>query len=155
MARALARDPERRYADAAEMEEALRDGLRGVAPRPDRHRLDPRAGTDPTEATRGCRATPRHAAPRRRRRLEPMAEPRRPPGAAAAPRPQAAPPAAPPRPPPLDRCCSFVLALARPRPCLRGHDPSSNQAVQLGGQRAAKVHDAVDQLKDLIQDNTR
>src|SRR3954463_13514790 len=32
VARALHRDPERRYADAAEMEGALRDGLRGRAP---------------------------------------------------------------------------------------------------------------------------
>ena len=32
MARALHRDPAQRYADAAEMETALRDGLRGRAP---------------------------------------------------------------------------------------------------------------------------
>ena len=49
VARALARDPERRYADAAEMEDALRDGLAGVASTED---LDATRALPDDEATR-------------------------------------------------------------------------------------------------------
>ena len=56
VARALARDPARRYEDAAEMEDALRDGLAGVG------------HTEDLDATRArCPATTLHAACCRRR----------------------------------------------------------------------------------------
>ena len=58
VARALHRDPEHRYADAAEMEEALRDGLSGRAPA---------GGTDATWALPRTRRRPRACSPARAR----------------------------------------------------------------------------------------
>jgi eukaryotic-like serine/threonine-protein kinase len=153
--RALHRDPERRYADAGVMEEALRDGLRGVAPPPETDTGSTQwLATDPTDATRAMSATQATSAPPRRR-LEPMAEPAR-----------ATP--APPRarrqaPPPKRRrglrpwiLLLFVIALvAAAIVAYQAVNQSSNQTVQLGGQASGKVNDAVDQLKQLIQDNTR
>jgi serine/threonine protein kinase len=86
--RALARDPAQRFPDAAAMERALRDAMRGVAPDPPTEatrvvatdpdatrKLDRTAATAPLERTR---------ATARRRRLEPIAEPPRAPAAAPA-----------------------------------------------------------------------
>ena len=62
VARALERDPERRYADAAEMEDALRDGLAGIAHSED---LDATHALPAEEATRmltsSTRPSPRRA----------------------------------------------------------------------------------------------
>ena len=89
--RALASDPAARFSDAAEMEHALQDGVRGIAAEPPTaatrvvgtdpeatRKLERTAATTPLERTR---ATPR------RRRLEPIAEPPQP---APAPQPRAA-----------------------------------------------------------------
>jgi serine/threonine-protein kinase len=92
---ALHRDPERRYADAADMETALVDALQGRAPARD---TESTWAMDDTEATRmlaGTQATtalpPRE---RPRRRLEPIQEARR---GAAGNRPRRRPGAAPRR----------------------------------------------------------
>src|SRR6187200_1403581 len=98
VARALARDPERRYADAGDMETALGDALQGRAPARD---TESTWAMDDTEATRmlaGTQATtalpPRE---RPRRRLEPIQEApprrRREPAAPPAKRRSAPPPA--------------------------------------------------------------
>ena len=71
--RALARDPERRYADAAEMEDALRDGLAGVASTED---LDATRALPDDEATRMLSATTTRDRPRRQP-LQPVDEPPR------------------------------------------------------------------------------
>ena len=85
MRRALARDPAHRYADAAEMEDALRDGLAGVAPS-HRAMLDPtRDAARRPDATRMLTGTRTGACRRPRRRLQPIDE---------EPRPSAARPAA-------------------------------------------------------------
>ena len=82
VARALARDPERRYEDAAEMEDALRDGLAGIAHTED---LDATQHLPDDEATRMLSPT---SAGRRRRagRCSPSPRtavaPRRPPAPA-------------------------------------------------------------------------
>jgi serine/threonine-protein kinase len=155
--RALHRDPERRYADAGQMEEALRDGLRGVAPPPTAETGATQwlAG-DPTDATRTMGATQATSAPPRRR-MEPLAEPTR-----ATP----APPARARRtqPPPARRrrgmrpwiLLLFVLAVvAAGVVAYEALNQSSNKTVQLGGQASGNVGDSVDSLKQLIQDNTR
>ena len=75
VARALARDPERRYADAAEMEDALRDGLDGIAPQTDD--LDATRALPDDEATRMLSPTASTGAVRPRRPLQPVDEPPR------------------------------------------------------------------------------
>ena len=105
VARALARDPERRYADAAEMEDALRDGLAGIG------------GTEDLDAThaparrRGDADAPHQA--RRRAPAPAAAADRRGPARAAPLAPRAvAPPArrrsarSPAAPASGSRCCS-------------------------------------------------
>jgi eukaryotic-like serine/threonine-protein kinase len=155
--RALHRDPERRYADAAEMEDALRDGLRGVAP--------PRAAdtaatrwlsADDTAPTRMLGATPATSAPARRR-PQPVAE-------SAGPAPA---PARSRRPPPAPQrrrggglrpwlALLFVLALVVAGiAAYQALEQSSHRTVHLGQPANGKVDDAVKQLKQLIQDNTR
>jgi serine/threonine protein kinase len=156
--RALDRDPERRYADAAEMEDALREGLRGVAPPPAPETEATRwLGGDDTAATRALGATPATSAPPRRR-LEPIAEP---PRRAPAPAPRSR------RPPPAPErrrggglrpwlALLLVLALvAAGIVAYQALQPSSQQTVQLGPQPSGKADNAVDQLKQLIQNNTR
>jgi serine/threonine-protein kinase len=154
--RALHRDPERRYADAGVMEEALRDGLHGVAPPPETSTDATQwlAG-DPTDATRAMSATQATSAPPRRR-LEPIAEPTR----ATTPPPRARRPA----PSPARRrgglrpwlLLLFVIAVvAAGIVAYQAINQSSNTTVQLGSPASGKVNDAVDQLKQLIQDNTR
>ena len=94
--RALHPLPEGRYEDALEMGEALRDGLRGIAPEP----TDATVALDATSATRmlgntdgdhGRRPAPRAAPPSERARLQPIDEPAAPPRAGP-PRPAAPPP---------------------------------------------------------------
>ena len=91
VARALAREPADRFADAAAMEHALEDALRGIAPEPTAAtRVLPR-GEDATrklERTAATAPLARTQAAPRRRRLEPIAEP---PRAAAKPKPAPAP----------------------------------------------------------------
>ncbi len=66
--RALVADPEHRYGSAPEMERALREGLRGVAPAPSEDATVALAGTDAT------RALPSHPRTREHRPLEPIRE---------------------------------------------------------------------------------
>ena len=98
VARALERNPEDRFADAAAMEQALADSMRGIAPEP----TAPTRPLDETDATRMLEGTAittplerTRAAPPRKRRMEPIAEPPRPaqrrrPAAAPAARPRGA-----------------------------------------------------------------
>jgi serine/threonine protein kinase len=155
--RALDRDPERRYADGAEMEDALRDGLRGVAPRGATETEATRwLGGDDTAATRMLGGTQATSAPPRRR-PQPVAEPARP---VAAPAARARRPAAPPRKrggglrPWL--ALLFVLALvAGGIAAYQALEQSSHRSVQLGKPANGDVERSVDELKQLIQDNTR
>jgi eukaryotic-like serine/threonine-protein kinase len=156
--RALHRDPEHRYADAAEMEDALRDGLRGVAPPPAPQTEETRWLTrDETAATRMLGATQATSAPPRRR-LDPIAEPApsAPPPARSRSR-RAAPPPQPRRGGGLRPWLAllFVLALVVAGIVAYQALDRSNQTVHLGKAASGKVDDAVDQLKQLIQDNTR
>ena len=80
--RALVSDPQRRYGTAPEMERALREGLRGIAPAPSE---DATVALGGTEATRALPSQPRtgthrplqpmEEAPPPRRRVEPEARP--------------------------------------------------------------------------------
>ena len=71
--RALVPDPERRYASAPDMERALREGMRGIAPAPSEDATVALAGTDAT------RALPARERTRPHRPLEPMYEDAAPP----------------------------------------------------------------------------
>jgi eukaryotic-like serine/threonine-protein kinase len=159
VARALHRDPERRYADAAEMEAALRDGLRGKAPAPitDATWAIPDDETSATRILAGTRATsalPREET-RTRRRLEPIDEP---PPARRAPRRPA------PTPPPRRRgsglrlLAGLLVVLALAAAGIFGY-----QAIEDAGQRGVQLREnvegnvdrALDGLRSLIEDNTR
>jgi eukaryotic-like serine/threonine-protein kinase len=157
--RALHPLPEGRYEDAPAMEQALRDGLRGIAP------PAPTAPTsalaDDTSATRmlgdaTAATTAQPAEPRRRRRLEPMPEPprRREPARAAA----ARPPARRRRRSPFKAILATVLLLGIVVVGVLAYQlvqESSTRAVQLKRDISGNVQDAVDELKGLIEDNTR
>jgi eukaryotic-like serine/threonine-protein kinase len=160
VARALHRDADRRYADAAEMEQALRDGLRGRAP------ADATAATwaaqEDTAATRMLTGTRTSAQPREqpsqvrpRRRLEPLEEP---------PRPERAPRRAAPAPPPRHRrgaglrlWLGLLLVLALAAAGVAGYQALQDagaQSVQLREDVRGQVEDAIGQLRGLIEDNT-
>jgi eukaryotic-like serine/threonine-protein kinase len=176
---ALHRDPEQRYAAASDMEDALRAGLRGRAPAADldaTHWLpdeDPDAThwlpDDDADATRmlpATEATRAASGPRTgaRRPLEPLAEPRR---AAAPPtgarprrarRPAAAPPAAATRGGGLRPWLALLFVLALVVAGIVAYQAvgtGARKAVQLREDVRGSVNDAVDQLKQLIEDNTR
>jgi serine/threonine-protein kinase len=157
--------PEGRYEGALEMGDALRDGLRGIAPEP----TDATAALDPTSATRmlgdataATRAEPRTAsrpAQRTRRPLEPLDEPprRRQPA-----RGSVAPPAQRRQPRkrrnPLKALLLLVLLLAVAVIGVIGYQAvqdGADRAVQLREDVRGNVQDAVDEIKGLIEDNTR
>ena len=160
VARALERDPEDRFADAAAMERALSDSMRGIAP-------EPTAATqalDQTEATRMLEGTAvttplarTQAAPPRRRRMEPIDEPPRP-----AQRRRAAP-APPPqrrkRPGGAGRALRTLLLLALLAVIGIGAYTLATQGgergVELREQVEGNIDQAVDELQGLIEDNTR
>jgi eukaryotic-like serine/threonine-protein kinase len=166
---ALHRDPERRYADASDMEQALADGLQGKGRAHAGRDTESTWAMDDTESTRilaGTQATtalpPRE---RPRRRLEPLPEDRPPPR-----RERAGQPAAPARrrsaaPPPPRRRGSgikmwlgllLVLALVAGGIALyQAAAGGVQQGVQLKEDVQGQVQDAVDELKALIEDNTR
>jgi len=172
--RTLAREPEGRFADAAELEQALRDGLHGVAP-------------DPTAATRALgrddaatrvvaptgRTTPLTrtgtAAPRRRR-LEPIDEPPPVPRRAPAPAPaqprrrgRAAPPPAPAKPPRRRRSVFRTLRTLILLTLLAAIGigayvlvtQATQRTVQLKEDIQGGIERSVDEIKGLIEDNTR
>jgi eukaryotic-like serine/threonine-protein kinase len=162
VARALHRDPERRYADAAEMETALRDGLRGRAPTEtdatwalsdDDTATRMLTGTG-TGATSALPRTSSTAAPNRR--LEPLDEPpqqRRPPARRAS------------APPPRKRgdagmrgLIALIVLLALAAAGFAGYqavNSSGSKSVQLRNDVHGKVSDAIDELRGLIDDNTQ
>jgi serine/threonine protein kinase len=159
---ALHRDPERRYADAGDMEQALLDGLQGRGPGRD---TESTWAVDDTEATRmlaGTQATtampPRE---RPRRQLEPMRE-------AAPPRQRREQPPARRRsstPPPgrkrgsgIKMWLGLLLVLALVAGGLAVYQQvqdTASQGVQLKRDVQGKVQDAVDELKALIEENTQ
>jgi hypothetical protein len=163
VARALERDPGDRFQDAASMERALSDALRGIAP------PEPTAATrvvDETEATRLLEGTAvttplarTQAAAPRRKRLEPLAEPpasaRRPARAAAA------PPAAARRrgPSAAWRAIRTLLILAVLAAVAVGAyvlvNETGQRSVQLKRQIQGDVNQAVQEIQDLISENTR
>jgi eukaryotic-like serine/threonine-protein kinase len=157
--RALHREPEGRYAGGPEMEQALRDGLRGVEPDPvTGPTVAVPYGEDETEATRMLDRTVAVPVEPSRRRLEPLHEteaprapaPRRPAAAAAPSQGSAAGRA-------FKRFLLMVLVLA----VVAGGVVYA--ATQLGGGRSVQLRedvsgnadDAVGQLRGLIEDNTR
>jgi serine/threonine-protein kinase len=160
VARALHRDPEQRFADAAEMETALRDGLRGRGPT----RTEATWAAEDTAATRmltgtsATRAVPRtssQTAPHRR--LEPMDEP-------------AAPRRAPARrasgPPPRKKrsgtglrvFVGLLVVLALAAVGIVGYNAvqdAGTKSVQLRENVRGQFDDAVEELRGLIEDNTQ
>jgi len=160
--RALHPLPEGRYEGALEMGDALQQGLRGVAPEP----TDATMALDPTSATRMLgepmpTGTSSRPAQRTRRPLEPIDEPPRrrpsaPPPREAAPRQRARPPKK--RRNPLRGLVALVMLLAVVVVGVIAYQAlqdGSNQAVQLKENIRGNVQDAVDEVKSLIDDNTR
>jgi serine/threonine protein kinase len=158
---ALHRDPERRYADAADMEQALNDALQGRAPAQDTEAtwaMDDTEATRMLAPTRATTAMPPQQRPRRK--LEPVREQprRRRPEPAPARRSRAA------APPPVRRGAGlrmwlgllFVLALvAAGIAAYQAVSDGVQQGVQLKEEVQGRVQDAVDEVKALIEDNTR
>ncbi|MEA2282267.1 MAG: eukaryotic-like serine/threonine-protein kinase [Solirubrobacteraceae bacterium] len=162
--RALAGDPDQRYADAGAMEQALREGLSGRGPTSvtETAWLDPDDSTDATQALSRTSAT--SALPPRRRRLEPIDEP------APAPMPVAPPRAARSRarsaPPPREvtrgggpgKWIALLLVIALIVAGVAAYQAvggAGKQAVQLRQQVQGKANDAINQLRGLINDNTQ
>jgi eukaryotic-like serine/threonine-protein kinase len=159
VARALHRDPEARYADAAEMERALRDGLRGRAPEGGTEATwaaEDTAATRMLTSTSATRAAPRtgpQTAPHRR--LQPMDEPA--PRRAPARRASAPPPARKKRSSSRGLVAVLiVLALvAAGVIAYAATQNSGSQGVQLRENVRGQVNDAIEQLRGLIEDNTQ
>jgi serine/threonine-protein kinase len=149
VARALARDPARRYADAAEMEDALHDGLAGVGHTED---IDTTRALPPEDATRML--PPTATGTRARRPLQPLVEePPPPPARRAAARRQ--PP--PPRRGGAGKWVALLLVLVIAA-AVGGYlvvNSGGNKQVQLNESVRGNVDDAVQSLKDLIDANTR
>jgi serine/threonine-protein kinase len=145
--RALALEPQDRFADAEEMRRALADGARGVGPDPTDETRVAQAATDATSVS------PRAAAPAAARRLEPRPS-RRPPAPAAAPA-TAAP--ARRRPSVARRLLPWlvVLALAAAAVIVALSATSGTQGVQLRTIDGQDSGQTVDQLVQLVDDNTR
>jgi eukaryotic-like serine/threonine-protein kinase len=158
--RALSGDPEARYSDAAAMEDALRDGLRGRGPSRTEATwvaADDTAATQMLSRTQATTALP----PRQRRQLQPIDEPPRPPVARRA----SAPPPAARRQPArrsggsgLGKWIALLVVLA----IIAGGYAAYNAAggvgkksVQLRREVTGKVDRAAEQLRGLIQDNTQ
>ena len=161
VARALERDPEDRFADAAAMEQALADSMRGIAPEPtaptraarrDRCHADARAHLDHhparAHAVRSTAQAP-HGADRRAAAPRPAAPPRR---GARGPAPRGAPAA------PCGRCRTLLLLALL---CGVGvgvytlATETGQQGVQLRERVEGNVDQAVDEIQGLIEDNTR
>lgn len=151
IARALDRDPARRYADAAEMEDALHDGLLGIGGTAD---VDSTRALPPTEdATRMLERT-QAAPPPPRRRLQPVDEPPR------RPAPKRRAPAGPP-PRKSGSGAGKWIALVLVLLLIAGGGyaytqlSGGNQSPQLNEDVGGSVPDAVNDFKQLVEDNTR
>jgi serine/threonine-protein kinase len=160
--RALASDPEQRYASAGEMEAALQEGASGRGPTSvtETAWLDPDSAEDATQALSRTSATT--AMPPRRRRLEPIDEP--PPAAAPLP-PQRRAPQRRSGPPPrevtrgggIGKWVALLVVIALIVAGVAAYQAvgGTKKAVQLREQVSGKANDAIDQLHGLIDDNTR
>jgi serine/threonine-protein kinase len=151
VARALARDPARRYADAAEMEDALRDGLAGVGGTED---LDTTRALGGEDATRMLPPTNSGTGVRPRRPLTPLFEdappPRRP---------------APSRrhPPPERRSGAgkwiallfVIVVVVAGVIAYQAVNSGGNKQVQLDEKIRGNLDDSVQSFKDLVSENTR
>jgi eukaryotic-like serine/threonine-protein kinase len=158
VARALHRDPEQRYADASEMEKALRDSLRGRAPAAPTGwaAAEETAQTRMLTGTSATSAMPRTSAAPPRRRLEPLDEP-----------PTRAPRRRPAAPPPARRKRSggalrlfvgLLVVLALAAAGFAGYQALQDSAgggVQLREEVRGPVEDAAGELRGLIEDNTQ
>jgi hypothetical protein len=137
------------------MELALNDAMRGIAP------ARPAADTEPTRMLEGTAVTTplarTQAAPQRRRRLEPIDEPAPPPRRQPA-RPAAAP-AARRRPGGAWRAIRALLVVALLAAVAAGAyvlvSESGQRSVQLREDIEGTVDDAVQQIQDLISENTQ
>jgi serine/threonine-protein kinase len=151
VSRALARDPERRYADAAEMEDALRDGLAGISSTED---LEATHHMADDEATRmlatGARA---------RRPLQPVAED--PPSRRTAARP------APSRRQPVPQrqksgaagkwvaLLLVIILIAGGAIAYQAVSGGAAKRVELNSDVSGNVDDSVQSFKDLVDQNTQ
>ena len=158
VARALHRDPDQRYADAGEMETALRDSLSGRAPAAPTviAPAEDTAATQILESTSTTRAMPRTTQAPPPRRLDPLDEP-----------PTRAPRRAP-APPPARRKKSgdglrlfvgLLVVLALAAAGFAGYQAlqdsgSGSGSVQLREDVSGSVEDSVGELHQLIEDNT-
>jgi serine/threonine-protein kinase len=154
--RALARDPERRYADAAEMEDALRDGLAGVGPSTED--LDATRHLPDDEATRMLPSTASTGPVRPRRPLQPVDEP---PRRTTAGRPAPArrqPARQKPKRGGAGKWIALLLVLALVAGGVVAYQAISDataKSVQLDEDVGGNVNDAVQSFKDLVENNTR
>jgi serine/threonine-protein kinase len=152
VARALARDPAARYEDAAHMEDALHDGLEGVG---STEGLETTRALPPDEATRMLSQTATGVTGARpARRLQPIDEPPR----------RQPPPARRAAPPPererggVGKWIALLLVLiviAGGVFAYQALDSGGNKQVQLNEEVRGNVGDAVNDFKQLVQDNTR
>jgi serine/threonine-protein kinase len=157
---ALHRDPEERYPDAAAMEQALRDGLRGRAPVTEATwAAEDTAATrmlSPTGATSAMPQTSSQNAPHRR--LEPIAD-SAPPPARRAPARRAAPAPAKKKDNTGTRLfVALVVVIALAIAGVVGYNAlssSSGGSVQLRQDVKGQVNDAIEQLRGVIEDNTQ
>jgi serine/threonine protein kinase len=153
VSRALARDPQRRYADAAEMEDALRDGLAGISGTEDLEATHHMADDESTRMlSTGTRERPR-------RPLQPVAED--PPSRRTAARP------APSRRQPAPQrqksggagkwvALLLVIALiAGGAIAYQAINGGGAKQVELNSNVSGKVDDSVQSFKDLVQKNTQ
>ncbi|HEX6024433.1 MAG TPA: protein kinase [Solirubrobacter sp.] len=151
VARALARDPAARFADAAEMEDALRDGLAGLGAT---EHLEATRALDDDEATRML--PPTTTRPRPRQPLQPVDEPLR-----------RAPQRRTPTPPPSRRrkkgggagkwvalvlVIGLVVAGAF---AYQAISDATDKQVQLNEEVGGSFDEAVESFKDLVDQNTR
>jgi serine/threonine-protein kinase len=159
--RALSGEPEARYADAAAMEEALRDGLRGRGPtRTDAAwspKEDDTASTQLLSRTEATTAMP----PRARRQLQPIDEPTPPPRRPPARRQSAPPPAAARRSKSgggIGRWIALLLILAVVAGGFAAYQAANSagtKSVQLRKDVSGRVDHAAQELRGLIEDNTQ
>jgi serine/threonine protein kinase len=156
---ALSGDPEARYPDAAAMEDALRDGLRGRGATRTEAAWSPAeddtASTQMLSRTQATTALPPRERPRRQ--LEPIDEPtpppRRPPTRRAS-----APPPAPRRRGGLRPWLALLVILALVAGGLAAYQSMGGvgtKSVQLRENVRGTVNTAVEELKGLIADNTQ
>jgi serine/threonine-protein kinase len=154
VARSLARDRAYRFADAAEMEDALRDGLRGISHGgPDTDATHMLSDTEATRMITGTNIAPPPPPTRSTRRLQPIAEePRRTP-----------PPSRRTAPPPrkksnAGRWLTLVFVLIVVVAGIFAYQALNNageKSVQTKPVTDQPVDQAVQSFKSLVDDNTQ